>query len=139
MRRLGDAIGLREGEGPRIARLFVFVLALMVAIAVAKAAQRGLFLAAFSREQIPDAFAISALCLAASSFAVSALAARVGPARLIQILFAVVAVALIGCWSLRRGRWWALPSMPAAPSACCRSSATPRLLRGQSEASPSGR
>jgi HEAT repeat protein len=97
MRRLGDAIGLREGEGRSTARLFGFVLSLMVAIALAKAAQRGLFLSTHTRAEIPDAFVVSALCLAAASFAVSALAARLGPARLLQLLFAVVALALIGC------------------------------------------
>lgn len=91
LRRLADAVGLREGEGARTGRLFAFIFLLTVAFVFAKAAQRGIFLAAYPRSRIPDAFIISALCLAVASFIASALAARLGPTRLILWLLAATA------------------------------------------------
>ena len=86
LRRVADAIGLREGEEARTGRLFFFIFALTIAFVLAKTAQQGIFLGAYSRDRIPDAFIISALLLAATSFLSSALAPRLGPVRLLSWL-----------------------------------------------------
>jgi len=95
LRRVADAVGLREGEGARTGRLFAFIFLITVAFVFAKAAQRGIFLAAYPRSRIPDAFIISALCLAAASFLASALAARLGPSRLILWLLGSVSALFV--------------------------------------------
>lgn len=110
LRRLADAIGLREGEEARTGRLFALILALTIAFVLAKAAQQGIFLGAYTRDRIPDAFIISALLLASTSFLCSALAARLGPVRLLSLLLAVVSVCFLGAR-------FALAHVPAGPMA----------------------
>ncbi len=90
LRRLADAIGLREGEEARTGRLFVLIFALTIAFVFAKAAQQGIFLGAYGRARIPDAFIVSALLLAATSFLSSALAARLGPVQLLSLQLVAV-------------------------------------------------
>lgn len=111
LRRISDAIGLREGEGGRTGRLFAFIFLLTVAFVLSKAAQRALFLAAYPRSRIPDAFIISALSLAAASFLASALAARMGPTRLVLALLGVSTGLLLGARLALAGE------VPAAPMA----------------------
>ncbi|HTM22322.1 MAG TPA: hypothetical protein VL172_17500, partial [Kofleriaceae bacterium] len=65
---------MREGEGWRCVRLFMLILVMVLAIALAKAAQQGVFLAAAGRSRIADAFILSAFALAGTSFLVSAVA-----------------------------------------------------------------
>lgn len=110
MRRLADAIGLREGEEARTGRLFFFIFFLTIAFVFAKAAQQGIFLGAYSRDRIPDAFIISALLLASTSFLSSAIAARLGPVRLLSGLLLLVAA----CFVTAR---FVLAEMPAGPMA----------------------
>lgn len=93
-RRLADLVGLREGEGARTARLVGFLFLITLAIVLLKAAQRGIFLAAYPRAAIPDAFMLSAAFLAASAFLAAALAPRLGPIRLVQAILAAAVVLL---------------------------------------------
>ena len=94
--RLTEALGLREGEGARTLRLSGFVFLLMAAVVLAKTAQSGVFLAAYDRSRIPDAFVLSALSLVAAGFATSAFAARLRPAALIQWLLVLSGAAFVG-------------------------------------------
>jgi HEAT repeat protein len=89
VRRITDALGLREGEAARTARLFVFIFLMTASIVLGKSAQRGIFLAAYPRSAIPDAFLLSAAVLAVVSFATSAAAGRLGLKRLVQLLLAI--------------------------------------------------
>ena len=70
---LSTWLGLQDGEGPRASRLFTFIFLLTSAAVLAKSAQRELFLAAYPRSAIPDAFLLSAGVLALASLGVSAL------------------------------------------------------------------
>lgn len=79
---LGSALGLSEAELPRALRLLSLVFLTSAALAVLKAVQGGVFLAAYGREAIPRAFVASALSLAAASSLSAAAAPRLGPARL---------------------------------------------------------
>lgn len=93
--------GVRDGEAPKAARLFGLIFLLTIAAVLAKAAQQGIFLAAYPRERIPDAFIISALALAATSFVSSALAARLGPVRLLSaLLIAAATLIFVGRFTL---------------------------------------
>jgi HEAT repeat protein len=93
--RIVQSVGIRQGEGPKAARLFSLVFLLTIGAVLAKAAQQGIFLGAYPRERIPDAFIISAVVLAVMSIATSAAAARLGPVRLLSALLAVVAAATV--------------------------------------------
>ena len=95
LRRLGSSLGLREGEGSRSARLFFFIFLLTAAAVLAKSAQREIFLAAYPRTAIPDAFLLSAAVLSLAALAITTLAARLGLMRLMQVLLAVGAVLLV--------------------------------------------
>ncbi len=98
--RLWQALGIRHGEGARTLRLFGLILLLTLTVALAKAAQQGIFLASAPRERIADAFVMSAVVLALASFGVSALAGRVGPVRLFVGLSVAVAAFFVGGWAL---------------------------------------
>ncbi len=108
LRRLADAIGLREGEEARTGRLFALIFTLTIGFVFAKAAQQGIFLGAYGRARIPDAFIISALLLAATSFLSSALAARLGPVRLLSLQ-------LVAITALFAGAVVSLDHVPAGP------------------------
>lgn len=93
---LGASLGLKEGEGPRTARLFAYVFLLTAAAVLARSAQREIFLAAYPRSAIPDAFLFAAGVLCAVSLTVSAVAQRLGLVRLMQWLLGAAAVLMIG-------------------------------------------
>jgi HEAT repeat protein len=106
-RRIAEGLGIREGEAARTARLFAFIFLMTASIVLAKSAQRGIFLAAYPRSAIPDAFLLSALVLAVTSLCISALAARINLKWLVQVLLAagavLVAAAAVAVKS--GGRW----------------------------------
>ena len=87
-------LGLQEGEGPRTSRLFAFIFLLTAAAVLARSAQRELFLAAYPRSAIPDAFLLSAGVLALASLGLSALTERLSLVRLTQGMLAGGAVLL---------------------------------------------
>jgi HEAT repeat protein len=93
--RILAAIGVREGEAGRAARLIAFAFLLTAALVLLKSAQRGIFLTSYGRERIPDAFMASAAVLATTSLAVSALAPRLGVYRLVLALLAGAGALLV--------------------------------------------
>jgi HEAT repeat protein len=107
-RRIAENLGIREGEAARTARLFAFIFLMTSGIVLAKSAQRGIFLAAYPRSAIPDAFLLSAGVLAVASLCTSALAARVNLKWLVQILLAAGAVLVAAAAAaVKSGRSWA--------------------------------
>jgi HEAT repeat protein len=86
VRRLKDLMGIRDGEGARTCRLLAFIFLVTAAVVLSKSAQRDIFLTAFPRTRIPDAFLGSALVSCALSMAISATAGRFGTAQLMQVL-----------------------------------------------------
>ena len=82
---LGELLGVPEKKGRTAVRLVALVFSVSAAFAPLKAAQSALFLAAFSAEQLPWAFAVSAFCLASSSALSVGLGARLGPVRLANL------------------------------------------------------
>jgi hypothetical protein len=103
------ALGVRPGEGARVLRLVAFAFLVTAAVVLAKSAQRELFLAAYPRSRIPDAFLLSALSLALASVGIFAVAARVGLARLMRGLLAAGVVLWLGGWAAVR---FGLPGAP---------------------------
>lgn len=97
-------LGLQDGEGPRTSRLFTFISLLTSAAVLAKSAQRELFLAAYPRSAIPDAFLLSAGVLAVASLAISALTERVSLVRLMRGLLFLGAALLV--LTFAAGRAW---------------------------------
>lgn len=97
-------LGLQAGEGPRTARLFGFIFLLTAAAVAARSAQRELFLAAFSRAAIPDAFLYASAALVAASLGLSAWAERASPVQLMRWLLGGGVALLFGCWGLA-ARW----------------------------------
>ncbi|HEX4620370.1 MAG TPA: HEAT repeat domain-containing protein, partial [Myxococcaceae bacterium] len=107
-RRIAENLGIREGEAARTARLFAFIFLMTSSIVLAKSAQRGIFLAAYPRSAIPDAFLLSAAVLAVASLCTSALAARVNLKWLVQILLVAGAVLVAAAAAaVKSGRTWA--------------------------------
>ncbi|MBK7078988.1 MAG: cyclic nucleotide-binding domain-containing protein [Myxococcales bacterium] len=104
-------IGVRDGEAGRAARLIGFAFLMTAALVLVKSAQRGIFLASYTRDRIPDAFMVSAAALAATSLAVSALAPRLGVLRLVAGLLGGVGALLITAWVALAGgaRWVPFP------------------------------
>src|SRR5579871_3839332 len=102
--RIAELLGLRDGESAKTGRLFAFIFLMTASLVLARSAQRGIFLAAYPRSAIPDAFLLSAAVLAVASFGASALAARVALRRLVQVLLVGGAVLLAVMWlAVRRG------------------------------------
>ena len=100
-------IGVRDDEAGRAGRLLAFAFLLTSALVLVKSAQRGIFLASYGRDRIPDAFMVSAAALATTSLAVSALAPRFGVARLVAGLLGGAGALLIGAWAaLASGARW---------------------------------
>ncbi|MBL9038131.1 MAG: hypothetical protein JNG84_06425, partial [Archangium sp.] len=95
MASLSSTLGLRAGEGPRTTRLVAFVFLVTAAAVLARSAQREIFLAAYPRNAISDAFLYAAAALMGASLGLSALAARFSVLRLTQGL--VVAAAVLFC------------------------------------------
>jgi HEAT repeat protein len=93
---LGSSLGLKAGEGGRTGRLFAYVFLLTAAAVLSRSAQREIFLAAYPRTAIPDAFLFAAGVLAAMSLTVSAVAQRLGLVRLMQWLLGAGAALLVG-------------------------------------------
>jgi len=92
--RIGAAaerfINLAEGEGARALRLLSLIFVVSTALVFLKAAQGGIFLAAYPRKMIPWAFAASAVSITPFSALAVASAPRIGPVRL-------AAITLLGC------------------------------------------
>lgn len=88
------ALGVAEEQLGRAGRLVALVLSVSTALVFAKAAQSGIFLAAYTRADIPWAFAGSAALLASLSALSVAGAGRLGPVRLAQTTLALSACAL---------------------------------------------
>src|SRR5437868_488370 len=86
-------INLTEGEGGRALRLFTLIFVVSTAMVLLKAAQGGIFLAAYPRKMIPWAFAASALTLTPFSVLAVGAAARLGPVRLAGLSLLTGAVA----------------------------------------------
>ena len=95
-RSVSTWLGLKEGEGARTGRLFGFIFLLTSAAVLGRSAQRELFLAAYPRSAIPDAFLLSAGVLCAASLALSAVARRLSAARLMQLLVVLGTALLLG-------------------------------------------
>src|SRR5690348_166139 len=102
LRRIAGAIGLRAGEGERTLRLFGFVFLFTATVVLARSAQRDIFLAAYARSRIADAFLFAAVFSAVASLAVSAIAVRLGLVRLVQlVLFGTALLFGLGWLSIR--------------------------------------
>ncbi len=100
------ALGVKPGEGGRVGRLLAFAFLLTAAVVLAKSAQRELFLAAYPRSRIPDAFLLSALVLAGASLFIFGAAGRLGLLRLMRgLLLLGVGTWLLGAFAVRGG--WA--------------------------------
>lgn len=69
-------LALPEGQGSRAARMLALVFVASMALAQVKAVQSGLFLAVCSRAEIPMAFAVSSVALAALAAALVLLSRR---------------------------------------------------------------
>ncbi|MFZ5443142.1 MAG: cyclic nucleotide-binding domain-containing protein [Myxococcota bacterium] len=102
LRRLSDWLDLREGEGARTARLFSFIFTMTAAVVLSRSAQRELFLTAYPRSAIPDAFLWSSFALMGASLAVSALAERLSMVQLVRALLAFAAVAFAALFFFAR-------------------------------------
>ncbi len=127
--RVTDALGLREGEAARTARLFVFIFLMTASIVLGKSAQRGIFLAAYPRSAIPDAFLLSAAVLAVASFATSAAAGRLGLKRLVQLLLAIgTSLLALASYAVRAGQ----PFAPMATYVIVEALASLLLVQGWS-------
>ena len=61
--RIAELLGLRDGESAKTGRLFAFIFLMTASLVLARSAQRGIFLAAYPRSAIPDAFLLSAAVL----------------------------------------------------------------------------
>ncbi len=83
---LARFLNLAEGEGWRAFRVFSLIFTVSAALAFLKAVQGGIFLSAYPRTMIPWAFAAAALTIAPFSALAMAGAARLGPARLAQLV-----------------------------------------------------
>lgn len=90
---MNELLGLGEGEGRRALRQLLLVFVASAALVLLKAAQSGIFLAAYPRSAIPWAFAASAFTLATLSAFAVAMAARLGPVRLAGVTLVAGAVA----------------------------------------------
>ncbi len=93
-------LGVQAGEGPRTTRLFGFIFLLTSAAVAARSAQRELFLAAFTRDAIADAFFFGSGALVVASLGVSAWAERASPVQLMRWLLLVGVVGLAGAFGL---------------------------------------
>jgi len=92
---LASAFGVAETEVARAVRLCVLIFLTSAALALLKAAQGGVFLAAYPRHRIPHAFAASALLLATASSVSVAAAARLGPVSLATYGLSISSIALL--------------------------------------------
>ncbi len=102
MRGIAGAIGLRPGEGNRTLRLLGFVFLFTATVVLARSAQRDIFLAAYPRARIADAFLYSALFSALASLGVTALAARLGLVRMVHaVLWSGAVLFAVGWVSIR--------------------------------------
>ncbi|MCS6901194.1 MAG: cyclic nucleotide-binding domain-containing protein [Myxococcales bacterium] len=104
-------LGLADGEGGRATRLLALVFTLSSALVLLKAAQSGIFLAAYPKAMIPWAFAVSAVTLATLSLLSVPMAARLGPVRLTSWTLGTAAASLLLLWGLL---WAHLPHAPFA-------------------------
>lgn len=93
-RALESMVGVEDDQLGRAGRLVALVFVVSAALVVAKAAQSGVFLAAYGRDRIPWAFAASAAVLATLSAVTVAGQARLGPARMAQLTLACSALGL---------------------------------------------
>ncbi len=101
---IATSLGVKPGEGRRTVRLFSFIFLFTLAAVFARSAQREIFLAAFPRSAISDAFLYSAGVLCLASIGISVIAARLSLVRLMNVLLGAASVALIG-FSLALGVW----------------------------------
>ncbi len=101
---LERTLGLRDGEGPRTFRLFALVFLVTATAVLARSAQREIFLAAYPRSAISDAFLWAAGVLCVASLGLSAAALRLGLLRLTQVMLAVGVAVMAAGWALL-GLW----------------------------------
>ncbi len=92
---LASWLGVPAGQGARAARLVALVFMVSASLVLMKAAQNGIFLAAYTRAAIPWAFAASAVTLATASAVAMSVTERLGPARLARIALGTTAVVLV--------------------------------------------
>lgn len=97
---LARALAIPEGSGARALRMLTLIFTMSGALVMMKAAQSGLFLAAFPRSAIPWAFAASAVTLALTSSLLVVLAPRMGTVRLARATVAGSAAALVALYFL---------------------------------------
>lgn len=93
-------LDLPEGQGARALRMLALIFLLSAALSLMKAAQSGIFLAAYPRTAIPWAFASSSLLLATLSAVAVAFTERLGTARLGGIALSWSALGLLGLRAL---------------------------------------
>ncbi|MDQ3035577.1 MAG: hypothetical protein M3Y87_24435, partial [Myxococcota bacterium] len=84
-----------EGQGARAVRMLALVFLMSAALSLMKAAQSGIFLAAYPRSAIPWAFAASSVLLASVSAVAVAFTQRLGTARLGSIALSWTALAVL--------------------------------------------
>ncbi|MEZ4324351.1 MAG: cyclic nucleotide-binding domain-containing protein [Polyangiales bacterium] len=99
-RGVASALSIPEGSGARALRMLTLIFSMSGALVLMKAAQSGLFLAAFPRTAIPWAFAASAVTLALASSLLVVLAPRMGTVRLARATVAGSAAALVALYAL---------------------------------------
>ncbi len=94
---MSTLLGLGEGEARPALRQLALVFVSSAALVLLKAAQGGIFLAAYPRTAIPWALAVSALALASMSALTVAGAARLGPVRLAGVTLILAPIACVVC------------------------------------------
>jgi HEAT repeat protein len=95
-------LDLPESQLGRAARMLALVFFLSAGLALMKAAQSGIFLAACSRAAIPWAFAASSVLLALLSAGFVSLARRFSTVRLGELALALSVASLVVLWALAR-------------------------------------
>lgn len=93
-------LDLPEGQGGRALRMLALIFLLSSALSLMKAAQSGIFLAAYARSIIPWAFAASSVLLASLSSLTVAYAPRLGTAKLGTVALSWSAAAMLALRAL---------------------------------------
>ena len=108
IRALSAVLNIPEASVPRALRMLGMIFTMSSALVLMKAAQSGLFLAVFTRDEIPWAFAASAITLASASAYSVAATPRLGATRMALRTLAMVSLALSTLFAslhLHDARW----------------------------------
>ncbi|MBK7777219.1 MAG: cyclic nucleotide-binding domain-containing protein [Sandaracinaceae bacterium] len=95
-----SALAIPEGSGARALRMLTLIFSMSGALVLMKAAQSGIFLAAYPRSAIPWAFAASAVMLALTSCLLLVWTPRMTTDRLARLTVSGSAAALLALYAL---------------------------------------